>query len=120
MYRSYDLDLAELSHNENVGRLPFSPLARDLQNGIYQGKQKPPGSCMTISPDLNGHVAENSLAATDAYVVIAQKKQARPITNGHRLLQPTPLPNLVDHRRYFYRTLYRTIGHTRSLSLIRF
>ena len=78
MYRSYDLDLAELSHNENVGLIPFSPLACGLLSGKYQGKQKPPGSRMTISPDLNGRVTENSLLATDAYVSIAQKHNLDP------------------------------------------
>jgi aryl-alcohol dehydrogenase-like predicted oxidoreductase len=78
MYRNYDLDLAELSHNENVGLLPFSPLACGLLTGKYQGNQKPPGSRMTINADLNGRVNEISLAATDAYVTIAKKHNLDP------------------------------------------
>ncbi|MDH5356043.1 MAG: aldo/keto reductase [Gammaproteobacteria bacterium] len=73
MYRTYDLDLAELSHNENVGLLPFSPLACGLLTGKYHGGEKPPGSRMTISADLNGRANEISLAAADAYVAIAEK-----------------------------------------------
>ena len=78
LYRTHDLDLAELSHNENVGLLPFSPLACGLLTGKYQNNQKPAGSRMTISSDLNGRVTENSLAATDAYVAVAGKHSLDP------------------------------------------
>lgn len=78
MYRNFDLDLAELSHNENVGLLPYSPLACGLLSGKYQGNQKPSGSRMTINPDLYGRVNEISLTATDAYVDIAQKHKLDP------------------------------------------
>ena len=78
MHRSYDLDLAELSHNENVGLLPYSPLACGLLTGKYQGNQKPSGSRMTIDPDLYGRVNEISLAATDTYIAVAQKHNLDP------------------------------------------
>ena len=78
MHRSYDLDLAELSHNENVGLLPYSPLACGLLTGKYQGNQKPSGSRMTINPDLYGRVNDISLAATDAYIAVAQKHNLDP------------------------------------------
>ena len=78
LYRSHDLDLAELSHNENVGLLPFSPLACGLLSGKYQDGQKPSGSRMTITSDLNGRITENALAATDAYVSVAAKHNLDP------------------------------------------
>ena len=78
MYRTFDLDLAELSHNENVGLLPFSPLACGLLTGKYHGGEKPPGSRMTISADLNGRANEISLTAADAYVAIAEKHNLDP------------------------------------------
>ena len=78
MYRNYDLDLAELSHNENVGLLPFSPLACGLLSGKYQGDQKPAGSRMTINSTLYGRVNKISVAATDAYVAIARKHDLDP------------------------------------------
>ncbi len=78
LYRTHDLDLAELSHNENVGLLPFSPLACGLLTGKYHGGEKPPGSRMTISADLNGRANEISLAAADAYVAIAEKHNLDP------------------------------------------
>ncbi len=78
MCRYYDLDLAELSHNENIGLLPFSPLACGLLSGKYHDNQKPAGSRMTISPDLNGRVSETSLTVADAYVAIAKKYNLNP------------------------------------------
>jgi aryl-alcohol dehydrogenase-like predicted oxidoreductase len=51
MYRTHDLDLAELSHNEQVGLLPFSPLACGMLTGKYENGARPDGSRLTISPD---------------------------------------------------------------------
>ena len=73
LYRSHDLDLAELSHNEQVGLLPYSPLACGMLSGKYQGGEKPAGSRITINPSLYDRVNEQAIAATDAYVGVAQK-----------------------------------------------
>ena len=42
--RHFDLDLAELSHHENVGLLAYSPLAGGLITGKYFDGQMPRGS----------------------------------------------------------------------------
>lgn len=42
--RHFDLDLAELSHHENVGLLAYSPLAGGLLTGKYNDGQIPRGS----------------------------------------------------------------------------
>ncbi len=42
--RHFDLDLAELSHHENVGLLAYSPLAGGLLTGKYNDGQVPKGS----------------------------------------------------------------------------
>jgi len=78
LYRSHDLDLAELSHNENVSLLPFSPLACGLLTGKYQGGKIPPGSRLSINPDMHGRVNNNSLAAIEAYVDIAHRHDLIP------------------------------------------
>lgn len=72
LYRTHDLDLAELSHNEQVGLLPFSPLSCGMLSGKYQGGKKPAGSRITIDPSLYGRVNEQATAATDAYIDVAQ------------------------------------------------
>ncbi len=78
MYRAHDLDLAELSHNEQVGLLPYSPLSCGMLSGKYRGGKKPAGSRITINPNLYGRVNQQANAATDDYVDVAQKHELDP------------------------------------------
>ncbi|MEM9100478.1 MAG: aldo/keto reductase [Pseudomonadota bacterium] len=71
--RIYDLDLAELSHNEDVGLLAFSPLAVGLLSGKYQGNQTPPGSRRAINPNLGGRMGPRVEPAIGAYLGIAER-----------------------------------------------
>jgi len=48
MCRIFDTDLAELSHNENVGLLSFSPLATGILSGKYLDGAIPKGSKVWI------------------------------------------------------------------------
>ena len=73
MYRSHDLDLAELSHHEQVGLLPYSPLACGMLTGKYAADKSPPGSRLEIHPDLFGRTGETVWPVVDAYVAIARK-----------------------------------------------
>ncbi len=77
--RLYDLDMAELSHNEDVGLLAFSPLAAGLLTGKYQGDVIPPASRRTFVADLGGHMTPRALTAVDAYLAIAQKHGLDPV-----------------------------------------
>ncbi len=71
--RLYDLDLAELSHHENVGLLAFSPLAAGLLSGKYAQGALPAGSRRTMNDDLSGRLSSYSQPALDQYLAIAQK-----------------------------------------------
>ena len=71
--RKYDLDLAELSHNDNVGLLAFSPLATGILSGKYQGGKIPPGSRRSFSPSLGGRYTEHVIPVVDEYVRVAEK-----------------------------------------------
>jgi len=73
LYRRHDLDLAELSHNEQVGLLPYSPISCGILSGKYRDGKIPEGSRITINRDLRGRITEQATAATDAYVDLAQK-----------------------------------------------
>ncbi len=73
MYRSHDLDLAELSHHEQVGLLPYSPLACGLLTGKYRNGARPSGSRLTINSDLYGRVHDGVWPIVDAYVNIARR-----------------------------------------------
>ncbi len=73
LYRPFDLDLAELSHHEQVGLLPYSPLSCGLLTGKYTNGQVPKGSRMDINKDLYGRVNDRSMNAVDAYLAVANK-----------------------------------------------
>ncbi|MDJ0612136.1 MAG: aldo/keto reductase [Rhizobiaceae bacterium] len=75
--RIYDLDLAELSHHEDLGLLSFSPLACGLLTGKYAectGDERPKGSRADVSvANLGGRWNETTHAAVSAYQAIAEK-----------------------------------------------
>ena len=73
MHRLFDLDLAELSHNENVGLLAYSPLATGILSGKYQGDRTPEGSRRAFSADLGGRYTEHAIPAVEAYLDIARR-----------------------------------------------
>ena len=77
--RMYDTDLAELSVNEDVGLLAFSPLATGLLTGKYQGGAVPEGSRMAINSTLGGRKSERVFPAVDAYLEIARKHGLDPV-----------------------------------------
>ncbi len=72
--RLFDLDLGELSHNEKVGLLSYSPLAAGLLTGKYQGgKTVPAGSRMSIVAQMGGRATPRVWPAIEAYNEVAQK-----------------------------------------------
>lgn len=71
--RLFDLDLAEMAHNEDVGLLAFSPLATGILTGKYAGGVVPPGSRRSIYADLGGRYTEMVMAAAAAYVEVARR-----------------------------------------------
>ena len=73
MCRIFDTDLAELSHNENVGLLSFSPLATGILSGKYLDGAIPKGSRGSIVNGLSGRMTPKIDAATRAYIEIADK-----------------------------------------------
>ena len=77
--RMYDTDLAELSLNEDVGLLAFSPLAVGLLTGKYQGGVVPSGSRMDLNSDLGGRKTERVFPAVQAYLDIAAAHGLDPV-----------------------------------------
>lgn len=77
--RLYDTDLAELSVNEDVGLLAFSPLATGLLTGKYQGGAVPEGSRRALSGDLGGRVTDRVWPAVDTYLEIARNFGLDPV-----------------------------------------
>lgn len=73
LYRLHDLDLAELSHHEQVGLLPYSPLACGMLTGKYRNGARPRGSRLTLNPDLFGRVHDGLWPVVDEYLSIATR-----------------------------------------------
>ncbi|MBU0740167.1 MAG: aldo/keto reductase [Alphaproteobacteria bacterium] len=78
LYRHYDLDLAELSHHEDVGLLAYSPLAGGILSGKYLDGKKPAGSRGSINGDIGGRLVRHQEAATRTYVELAAKHEIDP------------------------------------------
>lgn len=72
LYRTHDLDLAELSYYEDVGLLAYSPLAAGLLTGKYLDGARPEGSRLTTNGDLGGRYQPLQEPAVRAYVELAK------------------------------------------------
>lgn len=77
--RMYDTDLAELSVNEDVGLLAFSPLGTGLLTGKYQQGAVPEGSRKSLVPELGGRHSPRVYGAVDAYLEIARRHGLDPV-----------------------------------------
>ncbi len=71
LYRSFDLDMSEVSHHEEVGLLAYSPLAAGLLTGKYQNGAYPAGSRGTINKDLGGRLQPHQETPVKAYLELA-------------------------------------------------
>ena len=73
LYRTFDLDLAEVAHHEDVGLLPYSPLAAGILTGKYLNGAKPTGSRATINGDLGGRLQPLQEPAVALYAALAKQ-----------------------------------------------
>ena len=73
LYRTFDLDLAELAHHEEVGLLAYSPLAAGLLTGKYLDGARPEGSRLITNVDLGGRYQPLQEPAVAAYVALARQ-----------------------------------------------
>ncbi|MBX2881332.1 MAG: aldo/keto reductase [Granulosicoccus sp.] len=78
MNRLYDLDMAELTHHEQVGLLAFSPLAAGILSGKYSDGAKPSGSRRTLNDTLNGRYTPRSAPVCERYVKLAEAHGLEP------------------------------------------
>ncbi len=88
--RLFDTDLAELSVNEDVTLLAFSPLACGMLTGKYQDGAVPKDSRMDINGDLGGRKSDSVFAATALYLEVAKKYALDPVHLALAWLQTRP------------------------------
>jgi aryl-alcohol dehydrogenase-like predicted oxidoreductase len=94
--RHYDLDLAELSANENVALLSYSPLATGILTGKYHGgKTVPFGSRMSLNKTLGGRVTPRVWPAAEAYLDIAARHGLDPVQMALRWAADRPFMGAV-------------------------
>lgn len=76
MYRLCDLDMAEVCLRENVGLLPYSPLAAGWLSGKYYAGARPENCRFTLGPtkfQSTQRITDNAQKAADAYVDLARQ-----------------------------------------------
>ena len=71
--RTYEVGLAEISMQEKIGLLAYSPLAMGTLSGKYLGGKKPANARLTLFPQFDRYSKENSIIATNKYSDLAQK-----------------------------------------------
>jgi len=88
--RLFDVDFAELSHNESVGLLAFSPLAAGILTGKYANNAIPEGSRRSIQAELGGRYSERVMEATNAYTNLAKQFEMDPAVLALAFCQSRP------------------------------
>lgn len=90
--RIFDTDLAEMSVNEDVTLLSFSPLGAGFLTGKYQKGAVPAGSRMSINPEMGGRTSERVFAATQAYLDLAARHDLDPVHMAMAWQRTRPFP----------------------------
>ena len=76
--RTFEVGLAEIAIREQVGLLAYSPLAFGVLSGKYRGGAKPAGARLTLYSQFSRYVGARAVAATEAYVAIAERHGLNP------------------------------------------
>ncbi|WP_071673572.1 aldo/keto reductase [Nioella nitratireducens] len=90
--RMYDTDMAEMSVNEDVTLLSFSPLAAGFLTGKYQNGAVPEGSRMSLVPEMGGRKSARVFGAAAAYLDIADRHGLDPVHMALAWQQTRPFP----------------------------
>ncbi|MCV2881311.1 aldo/keto reductase [Actibacterium sp. XHP0104] len=90
--RFYDLDMAELGHNEQVTLLAYSPLAGGLLTGKYAGDVTPEGSRRSLHPTLHGRITPRVWEAVSSYLGIAHDHGLDPVQMAIAWIMARPFP----------------------------
>jgi len=90
--RQFDTDWAELSVNEDVPLMAYSPLATGLLSGKYAGDVIPEGTRRARTPNLGGRVTPRVFEAVAAYLGIAADHGLDPCQMALAWLRTRPFP----------------------------
>ncbi len=70
--RTFEVGLSEFAHREQVGLLAYSPLGFGVLSGKYLHGAKPAGTRLVLFDRFTRYTNPEALAATEAYVELAQ------------------------------------------------
>lgn len=73
LQRRDEIAVTEILQRENIGYLPYSPLAFGILTGKYLEDKKPANARVTLFPSYRRYGSEQSLNATKCYNEIAKK-----------------------------------------------
>lgn len=76
--RQYEIGMAEFSYRENIGLLPYSPLAFGMLTGKYDGVEKPKNARLTLFDRFTRYNSENARKAAKAYNTLAKQHGLTP------------------------------------------
>ena len=76
--RTFEIGLAEIAHQENIGLLAYSPLGFGVLSGKYLNNAKPAGARLTLFDRFDRYSNEQAINATAAYVEIAKQSGLDP------------------------------------------
>ena len=93
--RLFDLDMAEISHHENIGLLSFSPLAAGLLTGKYADGMTPDGSRRASLP-ISADGLHTLWPALDGYLGL-QNNTRLSVPDGTGLGRYAPFHDLANH-----------------------
>ena len=71
--RTYEVALAEVTMQENVSLLAYSPLGQGYLSGKYEGGALPPGSRKTLFNRLGRYETANGPRAISSYIELARR-----------------------------------------------
>ena len=73
--RSFELNLAEISHRENLSLLAYSPLAFGSLTGKYRNSSQPKGARCTLFKEFKRYFTSSATKAIDAYYEVAKNHE---------------------------------------------
>jgi len=76
--RTFETGLSEFSHRDGVGLLAYSPLAFGWLSGKYENGARPEGARITKFDRFSRYTKPQAMAATSAYVALAQRSGLSP------------------------------------------
>ena len=88
--RVFDGGNAEISMNEDVSLLAYSPLAAGHLSGKYLNGQLPEGSRLSLWPKRSGYTNGPGIVATEKYVALAQEHGVDPSIMAHAFVYMQP------------------------------